>query len=335
MAHNPKLNVYILKLNNQKESVQTFRDLFKEKFNLPLNVEDKDVFETYFQNFLNGLGKKEFKKDIKAKKVIGVIKEDEDIYSIKPHYEKHIIEGVIDGGKYGILREYANIDKKDEKQKLDEKNAVLDKFYFLLNTPLNSKHGILLIQSYTEETIQEPFKDLIKPFFSCENYFFNIIIEPFVPEKFVEKFKKEAKVRLFSYSTIMGLGNEVRNEKNDIGENTFEVTINIKPLTDIKPVKEKLNSILSKLGLKKFDSKNLEDLPQKVFIESGAKKRKAHFNIEKEIASIKPTIYLVDEGINVDKETSLPNFQEIKDFCFGLLVEIYEERYKSREIYEF
>lgn len=336
MSHNPKLNVYILTLNKKNDSVETFRDLFKVKYNLSTTDNDRKVFESYFQDFLNGLGKDEFRKDTKAKKVLGVYKsgEGELNFSISPHYEEHIIEGVIDGGKYGILREYANIDNKDNKQKLDAKNAVLDKFYMFLNTPLNSKYGFLLIQSYTEETIQEPFKDFIKPFFSCEDYFFNVIIEPYVPEKFVKKFKEEARIRLFSFTTLMGIGNTLRDDEVKVGDNVFEVTINIKPKESIKPDKTILNKVLSKIGVKKFDNKSLDELESKVFVESGPNKRRANFDLKKEIESIRPTIYLEDEGIIVNQENSMPDFQEIKKFCFSLIKEVKKEFKKNIDINE-
>lgn len=336
MSHNPKLNVYILKLNNKNDSVETFRDLFKNKYNIPSTENDRKVFERYFQDFLDGLGKDKFRKDTKAKKVLGVYKnsESELNFSIVPHYEEHIIEGVIDGGKYGILREYANIDNKENKQKLDAKNAVLDKFYMFLNTPLNSKYGFLLIQSYTEETIQEPLKDFIKPFFSCEDLFFNVIIEPYVPEKFINKFKEEARIRLFSFSTLMGIGNTLRDNEVKVDNNVFEVTINIKPKEPIKPDKTILKTVLSKIGLKKFDNKNLEELESKVFVESGTNKRRANFDLKKEIESIRPTIYLEDEGIFVNPDNSMPEFQEIKKFCFSLIKEVKKEFKKNIDINE-
>ncbi|MCK9449913.1 MAG: hypothetical protein M0Q41_13170, partial [Bacteroidales bacterium] len=154
-AHNPKLNVYILTLNNQSDSVETFRDLFKAKYGLN-NEDDSIVFKKYFEEFLKAMGKDEFHKDEKSKKVFGAEKvADKEVnYSIIPHVNKEIIEGIVDGGKYGILREYADINNKDSKQKIGAENAVLDKFYFLLNTPLNSKFGYLLILRWSSLTRQ-------------------------------------------------------------------------------------------------------------------------------------------------------------------------------------
>lgn len=336
MAHNPKLNVYILELNPKKDGVETFRDFFHNKLSLNNGSSDDDIFKKYFQEFLNGIGKDDFHIDKKSKKVFGASKVEEGQinYSIKPSIDANIIHGVIDGGKYGILREYAAIDNKDVKQKIAAKNAVLDKFYVLINTPLNSKYGYLLIQSYTEETIQTPLIKFLESFFNQEDTFHNIIITPFVPKKFIDKFLKDAKIRLFNFSTLTGIGKELRDEEIKVEDQTFEVTINIKPKGNIKPDQGIIKGLLNAIGLKKFDDKRLSDLDSKVFMESGEKSRRANFDITKEMASIRPTIYLEDEGIEVNEDTSLPNFNQIEAFCLSLLEEVKEEHTEKIQIDE-
>lgn len=71
MAHNPKLNVYILELNPKKDGVETFRDFFHNKLSLDNGSSDDDIFKNYFQEFLNGIGKDDFHIDKKSKKVFG------------------------------------------------------------------------------------------------------------------------------------------------------------------------------------------------------------------------------------------------------------------------
>lgn len=337
MAHNPKLNVYILTLNSKKDEFETFRDLFKLKYNCGIQDNDRKVFERYFQDFLNNIGKDDFRKDTKAKKVLGVAKSasEEKPYSINSSFEQHIIEGVLDGGKYGILREYADIDNKDDKQVLDVKKAVLDKFYLSLCTPLNSKYGYLLIQSYTEETIQEPLKNFIRQLFLHEDAFYNIIIEPYVPDKFIEKFQKESRVRLFSYTSKVGVEPILRDEKIIVKGQAFEVRIELTPVEQsFRPDSEELNEILNEVDKKEFDGNILNKFKKKVYIEDN-QKRKANYDIEKELSSIKPTIYLEDEGIQVDTITGLPDFTQIKAFCSKLLADIKNEFNKKVDINEF
>ncbi|KAA6302656.1 MAG: hypothetical protein EZS26_001163 [Candidatus Ordinivivax streblomastigis] len=337
MAHNPKLNVYILTLNSKKDEFETFRDLFKLKYNSGVTDEDSKVFGKYFQDFLNNIGKDDFRKDDKAKKVLGVAKSvsDETSYSINPMFEQFTIEGVLDGGKYGILREYADIDNKDDKQILDGKKAVLDKFYICLCTPLNSKYGYLLIQSYTEETIQEPLKNFMRQLFLHEDAFYNIIIEPYVPDRFVEKFQKESKVRLFSYTSKVGVSQILREKKIIVKGQAFEVKIELAPIDHtLVPSSDELGEILNVVDRKLFDGHELGSFKKKVYI-ADKKERKAHYDIEKELSSIKPTIYLEDEGIQVDSVTGLPDFIQIKEFCSKLLIDIKKEFNKKVDIHEF
>jgi len=336
MAHNPKLNVYILTLNKKKEEYETFRDLFKLKYNCLANETDKNIFEKYFSEFLNSIGKDDFRKDNKSKKVLGAFKSspNEINYSITYDSQKNVIAGVIDGGKYGILREYADIDNKDDKKVLDVKQAVLDKFYICLCTPLNSKYGYLLVQSYTEETIQDSLKNFLKQLFAHEDAFYSVIIEPYVPDKFVDKFQKEARVRLFTYTSKIGVSEVLRNEKIIVKEQAFEVTIGLTPLEQsFKPNSEELDGIFNEFDNMTLQDYKLGDFKKKVFIEN-EKKRKANFNIEKELSNIKPTIYLEDEGITVDENTGLPDFDQIKKFCAELLEEIKSEYNRKIDINE-
>ena len=73
MALNPKLNVYIVTLNPKaKDTNPTYRDLFRAKYMVDTQISDSDLQEKLFQDFLNSVGKSDFRKDTKSKKVIGV-----------------------------------------------------------------------------------------------------------------------------------------------------------------------------------------------------------------------------------------------------------------------
>ena len=72
----------------------------------------------------------------------------------------------------------------------------------------------------------------------------------------------------------------------------------------------------------------------KVFTQD-AQGRNANFDIAKEIQSIRPTIYLSDEGIDSDPVSGRPNFSAIREYCRSLLQEIRTERDINQEIDEF
>lgn len=333
MAHNPKLNVYTLRLNPKDESVETFRDLFKCKFNCDVHVSDDDLFTQYFQAFVNGIGDDDFRKDAKNKKVIGTIKNANIEVPLFPTNNQYI-DGVIEGGKYGIRREYADTDNKNDKKVIGENNAVLDQYYILLYTPLNSKIGFLLLQSYTEESIQDSFKDFIMTFFSCEDAFYNIIIEPFVPQKIVDKYIKETNIRMFSFMTKTTLPSSLRNNVQIKGQ-TFEVEIKIKPLDEkLDPNTKETSQIIKAVGDKLFDGRPLNEGKTRAYIED-SKKRKTNYDIDREINSIRPTIYLEDVGIVPDEKTGLPDFKAIKKYCAEVLQDIIDEFKQKQDIYEF
>lgn len=55
---------------------------------------------------------------------------------------------------------------------------------------------------------------------------------------------------------------------------------------------------------------------------TGSNGRNANYDIAKDIKSLRPTIYLEDEGISIDKDTGQPNFEEIKRYVLDLLEEV-------------
>lgn len=332
MAHNPKLNVYTLRLKPQNDSVQTFRDLFRGKYHESSSTPDTELFKKYYEDFVNEIGNDSFRKDQKHKKVLGLVNETGNI-PLLPKDDTYI-DGVIEGGKYGIRREYADTDNKNDKKIIEENSAVLDRYYILLYTPLNSQYGLLFIQSYTEESVQDSFKDFLCKFFSCDGLFYNMVVESFVPQKIIEKYMNETNIRMFSFITKTSLSGVLRDDTQIKGQ-TFEVEIKIKPLDEkLQPNTKKTSQIIKAIGDKLFDGKPLKEGKAKAYVED-SKKRKANYDIEKELNNIRPTIYLEDAGIVPDKKTGLPNFKSIQSYCLELLKDIKEEFKKKQDIHEF
>src|SRR5690606_27130313 len=85
-----------------------------------------------------------------------------------------------------------------------------------------------------------------------------------------------------------------------------------------------INSYLESISKFLFQNKSLENMDKKVFMKD-SNNRKTSYDVEKEINSIRPTIYLTDEGIGIDDKTKLPNFEELKEYCFKLLEEVKKE----------
>lgn len=69
MAHNPKLNVYIIGLKPKKQDEnKTFRDFLKEKYSSRTDLSDDALMRYLFESFINGVGQDTFHKDDKSKK---------------------------------------------------------------------------------------------------------------------------------------------------------------------------------------------------------------------------------------------------------------------------
>lgn len=338
MALNPKLNVYVVTLNpKDKSSNPTYRDLFKAKYFLSSHNTDSDFQKSFFQDFLNTVGKNDFRKDTKSKKVIGVSEynAENDYSSLNLIQSLNVIEGIIDGGQYGVLRAYADVDNKNEKTALGLNKAVLDKFYVCLCTPLNSAYGFLFVQSYTESSIQEPIKNFITELMKYEDNFYAVRIESFVPKKFVEKFKQDAKIRMFTYRSKVGITDIMRDNHLLLRGQAFDVEIKITPIEDqLTPGTEQVEALASELASKQFDGVVLDEYEDKTVYVQDGKERKAHYDISKEIQSIRPTIYLADEGISVNEITGQPDFEQIKSFTLSILEEVKKEYNGYEEIEE-
>ena len=328
MALNPKLNIYVVSLNpRDKNSHYTYRDLFKFKFSEGANMNDKSLMKSFFKNFIDSVGKSDFRKDDKNKKVIGVsdYNPDDGNTSLNIHSEKCVIEGLIDGGQYGVLRAFADVNNKNAKETLGTSKAVLDKFYICLSTPLNSAYGFLFVQSYTENSIQDTFSSFLKELLKWDDEFYNVRIDPYVPKKFVDKFKDEAKIRMFSFKSKIGVSDILRDEQVLVRGQAFNVNVIITPIEDdFYPGTDEGLMLANAIANKSFDGNNLGNYEdKKVFIDANG--RRAHYDINKEIKSIRPTIFLEDEGIKIDAQTGQPDFNQIKDFTLSLLEEVKKE----------
>ena len=326
MAHNPKLNVFIIKLNPKNKESLTFREFFRQKYHADQSTEDAEVYKLFYTDVINALGNKEFNNDSTSKKVIGVSQSANNPIGFSIRESEQIIDGLIDGGPYGLKREYADISDKNHRKQIGTSEAVLDKFYIMLNTPYNYSEGYLLVQSYTESSITESIKKALFKVFMFDDKYYQPDFTPFVPRSFVEKFEKESTVRLFSYDTVLGVSSCLREDTVNYEGQSFNVRIELTPLDkSIKPGTSLMTAIGKVLGELQFNGKRLSEASKKIYIEDG-NKRKVNYDVEKDLKSIRPTIYLEDEGVSIDPKTGLLNYVSLKEFCLKQLHCIKEER---------
>lgn len=333
MAHNPKLSVYIVTLKPKKtEEQKTFRDFLREKYAGDSMASDGELLQRLFEDFINKVGQDKFNKDDKSKKVIGV--DDGNKPPMTLHSDKWMLDGVIEGGKYGILREFQDTEKKEGKTEIKPNYAVLDKYYILLNPVLNDKYAVLLTQSYTEESIQGPINEFIRELLGgCDNYF-KVDMEPFVPKRLKEKYESSATIRMFSFTSPLPLSESLRKKVTEAAQE-FEVEVRIKPVIQKLPINsEGTRKIMQEVSKMTLEQQTLGEGKGRIYT-ADEQGRNANYDISKDIHSIRPTIYLSDEGITSDEKTGLPDFEAIQKYCHKLLDEIKAERNINQDIYEF
>lgn len=336
MAHNPKLEVYQVWLNPLKGAEKTFRDFFIETLPSEESLIDSDnsfIYLEFFRDFIKRVDTDKFISDNKKHKAFtaydtrpaGTVEP-----SINIHSERFIVEGTIEGGRYGQRRNKSNLGNKESKEDVEKTDIILDKFYFCLYTPLNSDLGILFVQSYSADSISDIFTDFIEGLFSKQGLYKKAKVERFVPRRIVEEFKNHSDIKKFTFSSRF-VFNQLTNEP--IGIETEEFIIKIEAIAKKGLNKESLGNWISAIGSKMFSNKKLNEFPKgKVYLQDSQTKKESPFDISSDI-DIKPIIYL-EERITID-EDGIPNFEELKEYCINLLQsEIIPEMYPSNAVTE-
>lgn len=323
MAHNPKLQVFRIELNPRaKTDTACFRDVLTRKLNLS-TADEPTLWDSYWKEFVRVIDL-EFFKDDKSKKAFTIYGNGEtDV--ICSNCGKTVLDGIIKGGKYDRERDKAKVDDKGKVvERIEKDDVLLDQFYFLLCTPLNSTKGILILQTYTEDSIYDAFSKFLVSFFRSSEDYFELKIESFVPQKLKDEYKKSARLKGFSFTNKEIIGNIGEDAKEESEE--FEITIKIVPKGDTKISRRQ--ELLQKLFRVKFNNKGLDKYSTKVFL-ADENDNGAHYSLEKDLEHIKPTIYLKDK-IKVYEETGLPDFEELKAYSLRLLENIQAEISQSQ-----
>lgn len=140
---------------------------------------------------------------------------------------------------------------------------------------------------------------------------------------------------MFTYRSKIGVSDVMRDNKVVLRGQAFEVEVIIKPTEDEFPIGADTTQIIAEeLGEKEFDGIGLSEYKsRKVFVKD-SNGRNANYDIVKDINSLRPTIYLEDEGVCVDKDTGQPDFEEIKQYVLGLLEEVKKEYNGNENIEE-
>jgi hypothetical protein len=333
MSPKPKIEFYKLSLrekdNNQRSS---FRNLFREKFNLhEMRLNLNGFFNHYSQNLVKEFDTEGYYLNNKKKKGYTLLTEEvegEKRSKIKLYKDNWVITGVLDGGKHGNKRTLGVINNKQDKTPIEEDNIVCDKFYFLLSTPIDNSEGILMVQGYTDRKISDVFREHMRDFFSLSRKI-QCSIEMYVPETLAKKHLENATFKSATFSTGWVVTPDFEHPQSKRYD--LEVKVQIVDKSDDKMGFNLTESIVDLFGLSKLvmgksksKEKELKSFNSKTARIKNDNGKELPIKFDKD-NSIKPVIYLEDEGIFMDTETGELNYDELDEYCLELLNRIEKE----------
>ncbi|QXP62193.1 hypothetical protein [Polaribacter sp. HaHaR_3_91] len=276
---------------------------------------DNQIFNKFFSNVFKVSGYNDSSKKRKAFRLKDISKK----------FANSIIHGVIEGGPYDSGKTSGNKKTKRESKKIGKNIIIQDDFYFLLQTKLNEKTGILILQTYGQENIDDIFKPFIKNLFKFSGQTYKAVIEPFIPNSIKDLAKETAIVSELNYSTKDLTVNHISDERiGDDLEAKFNIKISIVPIDESLPLhtlskwRKALGNSVLKLPNREV---SLDDFNSKTgYLKSDTLKNPTRFEIQKDSISVKPTIYLEKiEEVDIE-ENGTPNWTTLKDYCINELI---------------
>ena len=150
-----KLNIYRIRIQKRGSKASDnalFKDFFKEKFGKEDEsdgMEIRGLYQSFIRSYMQSFNDKFCKNEDGTKAFVP--QKDQINFSS----DKHIIFGYIKGGDTGIDREIFDEERPDERESTMSKSKISAlPFYFLLWTPFDSNHGILMMQNYSGASYQ-------------------------------------------------------------------------------------------------------------------------------------------------------------------------------------
>lgn len=334
MAKNPKIEFYRINLTPSTEEKPdiTFKDVLISKEMLGRGKESTDdspiendkIMPFLFDNFvkdIDGVAKKN-----NSKRKAFYIKQnglDPLNQSITPLFEKNIIYGKIKGGSFDTGKYLDEIDKAgDDTVSLGKTKLLSDDFYFLLYTPLNKKRGVLILQSYTQDSISDIFRPFIQNLFKSAGVSNIATTSLFMPQEIQKEFKEKSIVKKFEYNNeyvVPALAEEGLSENQftinvSITSNSNQINLNNLPKWK-KYLGKTILNIVSKeeRGLDTFNKR-------KGYLKSGIEKSNpTKFSLDSDNIEIKATIYL-SNFINLE-DNGTPKWDKLHTFALKTLYE--------------
>lgn len=342
MSKKPKIEFYKINLSpsDADNAEITFRDvLIAKELAERANEEsaepilDGNIMPYLLASFIRDIDGVALRNDSKRKAFYAKnAGEEEANRSVALLSTRNIIHGRIKGGGFDTGK-YLDVltTPGEDTEALDATKLLSDDFYFLLYTPLNKRRGVLILQTYTQDSIADIFRPFVENLFKVRGLSNKATSSLFMPQEMQEQFKRESVVKKFEYKN-----NYVINPISEEGlsEGQFTVTLSISShgnqinLANLPRWRRVLGTTL--LNIPQTEERTIDTFNNKRgYIKGGLdNSNPTKFELDGSNVEIKATIYL-DNFIAVS-ENGTPNWTELHTFAINTLTddvipEIYPE----------
>ena len=351
--NSPRLTIVKIVLTHQTESNFTFKNTVCEQYNIENTTDDRDVFEMYAKNFYKILDKDEFivpdkgkKKGISVKLAkSGLVKHNDQITltpeeaanKLEVHSSKNILEGIVIGGIYGRPRNARQLKNRNKKKDVNRDDVITDDYYVMIYLPMDNNIGFLLLQYYPDITIKDEITKFIRKTLRRSRAKYDIAFSYYCSKEMSEQFSSNS---ILDHLTLTNpfINGDAINDKEDVENkqvNDIILKVEVASPSD-KPVPySQIQGFIKKVANVILNNKAAKDYQmQTATIRNQVTGLTTTFDIDGEL-KIRPTTYLYKK-INVN-EDGIPNFAELKEYCFNELENIRSETlagYKDNETKE-
>lgn len=318
MAYNLKLSIYRVSLKKKggsKDDLLNFEEFFRV-----YKKESKEAnYKAFIEDYVSSFNKK-FRLNKDKTKGISV----NDVSKIKLRSTKNLIDGEIIGGQTGIPQSiFKQTNSIDKTGFVNSDDVKVLPYYIKLWTPIDHDTGVLMIQSYSNLTIDKLVKLHLSKIF--DNYKFGLVISNHIPNKIKEEFKNDSDVYKVAF-----VKESLREGKRKMLNQMFTEFEDLKIRIEVSGFKKKAKDFWEEIVLdKQIISSNLEDFDIKenddykfIAYYKDSHGHKSHTTLEKSI-DIKPTIFL-DHSLKQYK-SEIFDFEKLKKHTDELLESIQEE----------
>lgn len=236
----------------------------------------------------------------------------------------NVIDGEILGGTTGIEQEvFKRKNAKDKTGDVNTTDVATLPFYFKIWTPFDYNTGVLMIQSYSTQTMTLLIKSNLSRYIQKYNY--NLIFTSYIPDEVIEKYKKRSNVYKVAY-----VKDKLTKGKRKLINPIFAEYDNLKIKIEISGFKKSIEEFWDAFtksdktigsNLEDFDIKEEEDYEVIAYYKDD-NGHKSNTSIAKDL-KFQPTIFLPDT-IKV-KDKQYYDFEKIKNHTESILKTIKEK----------